>query len=150
VDAQTTFTLEIAVGIRNFSRKTASNLQRGKYQDLIRGSLDLSFVDEYKRIFDKRRKKAFELFNSIPGVSMSMPESSYLSWVDVSKLGTSAEVSKYILDNAQVVVNEGTPYGPGGEGYLRIVHGCYRDETVVETVLRRIRDALLKLSVEKL
>jgi hypothetical protein len=41
VDAQTTFTLEIAVGIRNFSRKTASNLQRGKYQDLIRGSLAL-------------------------------------------------------------------------------------------------------------
>jgi aspartate/methionine/tyrosine aminotransferase len=119
-------------------------------QGAIAAFLDLSFVDEYKRIFDKRRKKAFELFNSIPGVSMSMPESSYLSWVDVSKLGTSAEVSKYILDNAQVVVNEGTPYGPGGEGYLRIVHGCYRDETVVETVLRRIRDALLKLSVEKL
>ena len=39
VDAQSTFTLEIAVGIRNLSRKTASNLQRGKYQDLIRGSL---------------------------------------------------------------------------------------------------------------
>jgi hypothetical protein len=39
VDAQTAFTLEIAVGIRNLSRKAASNLQRGKYQDLIRGSL---------------------------------------------------------------------------------------------------------------
>jgi hypothetical protein len=39
VDAQTTFTLEITVGIRNLSRKTASNLQHGKYQDLIRGSL---------------------------------------------------------------------------------------------------------------
>jgi hypothetical protein len=40
VDAQTAFTLEIAVGIRNLSRKAASNLQRGKYQDLIRGSLN--------------------------------------------------------------------------------------------------------------
>jgi bifunctional pyridoxal-dependent enzyme with beta-cystathionase and maltose regulon repressor activities len=81
---------------------------------------------------------------------MRLPESSYLSWVDVSKLGTSAEVSKYILDNAQVLVNEGTPYGPGGEGYLRIVHGCYRDEEVAGSAMRRIRDALLKLSVEKL
>jgi hypothetical protein len=40
VDAQTTFTLEITVGIRNLSRKTASNRQRGKYQNLIRGSLE--------------------------------------------------------------------------------------------------------------
>ena len=40
VDAQTTFTLEITVGMRKLSRKTASNLQCGKYQDLIRGSLN--------------------------------------------------------------------------------------------------------------
>ncbi len=40
VDAQNTFTLEIAVGTRKLSRKTASNLQRGKYQNLIRGSLN--------------------------------------------------------------------------------------------------------------
>jgi hypothetical protein len=56
VDAQTTFTLEIAVGIRNFSRKTASNLQRGKYQDLIRGSLDSLFetnVAHQYRYIDK-------------------------------------------------------------------------------------------------
>jgi hypothetical protein len=36
---QSTFALEIAAGMRNRSRKTASNLQHGKYQDLIRGSL---------------------------------------------------------------------------------------------------------------
>lgn len=41
VDVQTTFILEIAVGIRNLSGETAYNLQRGKYQDLIRGSLGL-------------------------------------------------------------------------------------------------------------
>jgi len=119
-------------------------------QGAIAAFSEPSFVDEYKKIFEKRRRTAFELFNSIPGVSMRLPESSYLSWVDVSKLGTSAEVSKYILDNAQVLVNEGPPYGPGSEGYLRIVHGCYRDEEVAASAMRRIRDALLKLSSEKL
>ena len=39
VDAQSTLPLEIAVGMRNRSRKTASNLQYGKYQDPIRSSL---------------------------------------------------------------------------------------------------------------
>jgi hypothetical protein len=38
-DAQSTFTLVIAAGMRNRSQKTASNLQHGKDQDLIRGSL---------------------------------------------------------------------------------------------------------------
>jgi len=42
VDAQTTFTPEIAAGMQKLSRKTASNLQRGKYQDLIRGSLTIN------------------------------------------------------------------------------------------------------------
>ena len=39
-DAQSTITLEIAAWVRNRSRKSASNLQHRKYQDLIRGSLD--------------------------------------------------------------------------------------------------------------
>src|SRR5208283_2832027 len=38
--AQSTFTPEIAARMRNRSSKTAPNLQHGKYQDLIRGSLD--------------------------------------------------------------------------------------------------------------
>jgi hypothetical protein len=46
-DAQSTFTLEIAAGMRNRSRKTASNLQHGKYQDLIRGSLTANRVTLY-------------------------------------------------------------------------------------------------------
>ena len=45
-------------------------------QGAIAAFSDLSFVDEYRTIFDKRRRTAFELFNSIPGVSMRLPESS--------------------------------------------------------------------------
>ena len=115
-------------------------------QGAIAAFSDLSFIEDYKKIFEKRRRKAFEVFNSIPGVSMSMPESSYLSWVNISKLGSSAEVAKYIRLNANVFVNEGTPYGLGGEGYLRIVHGCYESEEVVDHALQRIRSALLTLS----
>jgi len=126
----------------NFIGATNTSAQQGA----IAAFRDYAFVDDYKAIFDKRRKKAFDVFNSIPGVSMGLPESSYLSWVNISKLGTSAEVSKYILNNANVFVNEGTPYGLGGEGYLRIVHGCYRSEEVVDQALERIRSALLTLS----
>ena len=49
----------------------------------------------------------------------------------------------------KVFVNEGTPYGLGGEGHLRIVHGCYRSEDVVDQALGRIKTALTRLAAEK-
>ena len=46
---------------------------------------DASFLEEYNRIFDRRRKIVYEIFNSIPGVSMAMPESTFLCWVNVAR-----------------------------------------------------------------
>lgn len=107
------------------------------------------FLQEYNKIFEKRRKKVYELFNSIPGVSMKMPECSFMSWVNISKLGTSSEVYQYIIKEANVIVNEGTPYGKQGEGYLRIIHGAYKDENKLMDALNRVKIALTKLAKEK-
>jgi aspartate/methionine/tyrosine aminotransferase len=107
------------------------------------------FIREYANIFDRRRKKVYEEFNSIPGVSMKMPESSFLSWINVSKLGTASEVSRYIAENANVVVNEGTFYGTNGEGYIRVVYGCYKDDRVLYDVIGRIKTALILLAHQK-
>lgn len=107
------------------------------------------FLQEYNEIFEKRRKKVYELFNSIPGVSMKMPECSFMSWVNISKLGTSSEVYQYIIKEANVIVNEGTPYGKQGEGYLRVIHGAYKDEDKLMKALNRVKIALTKLAKEK-
>ena len=110
---------------------------------------DNSFVAEYNKIFESRRKKVYEIMNSIPGVTMAMPESSFMSWVNISKLGSSAEVNQYLIENANVVVNEGTPYGKMGEGHLRIIHGAYKDENKLLEALERMKTALTKLAEEK-
>lgn len=110
---------------------------------------DNKFLQEYNEIFEKRRKKVYELFNSIPGVSMKMPECSFMSWVNISKLGTSSEVYQYIIKEANVIVNEGTPYGKQGEGYLRVIHGAYKDEDKLMEALNRVKIALTKLAKEK-
>jgi len=110
---------------------------------------DQKFLKEYHKIFESRRKKVYELFNSIPGVSMSMPESSFMSWVNISKLGTSSEIYQYLIKEANVIVNEGTPYGAQGEGYLRIIHGAYKDEKRLIQALNKIKVALTKLAMEK-
>ena len=72
-----------------------------------------------------------------------------MSWVNISKLGSSAEVNQYLIENANVVVNEGTPYGKMGEGHLRIIHGAYKDENKLLEALERMKTALTKLAEEK-
>lgn len=105
---------------------------------------DVGFMKEFEEAFDFRRKEAYRILNSIPGVSMQMPESGFLCWVDVSRLGSSTEIVSYLLKEARVSVNDGINYGVGGEGHIRIVLGVYRDNQKVMDALGRIRDALLK------
>ena len=46
----------------------------------------------------------------------------------LSKLGTSTEITKYLIDEAKVNVNDGKFYGSMGEGHLRVVTGCFWDD----------------------
>lgn len=110
---------------------------------------DDSFVAEYNAIFERRRKKVWEMMNAVPGVEMDLPEATFLSWVNVSRLGDSREVAAYILKEAAVAVNAGIDYGSQGEGYLRIVHGCFREDEVLYGVLEEVCQALRKLAAEK-
>ncbi len=73
------------------------------------------FIQEYNEIFDRRRKRVFELLSGIPGVRLSLPESAFLTWIDVSAPGTAPEVAAYLLEHAKVFVNDGTPYGTLGD-----------------------------------
>ena len=96
--------------------------------------------------YDNRRKYAYNLFNAVPGVSMKMPEATFCIWVNVSKLGTSTEITKYLIDEAKVNVNDGKFYGSMGEGHLRVVTGCFWD---CFDALDRMADAFRKLGKEK-
>ena len=98
---------------------------------------------------DKRRKTAYRVLKEIPGVSMTLPESGILAWLDISRLGTSEEVVAYILKHARILVNDGIFYGEQGKGFIRIVVGCFDDDETAENAFVRIRDALSQLSEEK-
>lgn len=104
---------------------------------------DPSFMNDFEEAFAQRRQKAYEIINEIPNVSMDLPESGFLCWVDVSKLGSSTDIVSYLVKEAKVSVNDGVNYGPGGEGHLRIVLGVYRDNEKVYDALYRIKDALV-------
>jgi len=110
---------------------------------------DIKHLENTYNRHEKRRRLAYDILSSTPGVSMDMSESGILSWINISQLGTSEEVSAYILKEAKILVNEGTPYGSQGKGYLRIVSSCFNEDGDAENALTRIKEALTKLAIEK-
>lgn len=113
---------------------------------LIAALNDYSFIESYKKIFERRREISFRIIDGIPGVSCLFPESGYMLWVNISKLGTSDEIVDYLIKDAKVVVNPGTDYGCNGEGYIRIIHGAFKDDNKIYEVLERVKESLIKLA----
>ena len=108
-----------------------------------------NFEEIYEKL--KRRKDIVEEeLGNIPGTKLLPTESGMLTWINVKKLGTSNEVYNYILENAKILVNEGSPYGSEGEGYLRIVSGAILDDDEAREALHKIRQALIELGKTKL
>ena len=104
--------------------------------------------DIYER-FKRRRRIAYDILSTISGVKINISESGFLSWVNVSKLGSSEEIAEYILKEAKILVKEGSRYGEQGKGYIRIVTGCFKDDKDAINALNRIRNALMKLAKAK-
>lgn len=110
---------------------------------------DETILPTYRAILENRRNLAYAYFGDIPGVKMKKSESGILSWLDISALGTSQEVVTYLMEHANVLVNDGTLYGEGGEGYIRIVSAAFYDDKDACVRFERIRNALLQLAKEK-
>ncbi|MCD7893414.1 MAG: pyridoxal phosphate-dependent aminotransferase [Erysipelotrichaceae bacterium] len=107
--------------------------------------MDDQLMNDIHIKLEKRRDMAYDILSTIPHTSIKKSESGILSWLDVSRLGTSQEVAQYLLDNAHVSINEGSHYGKQGEGYIRIVHACLLDDEDAKNTLLRIKDCLTDL-----
>jgi aspartate/methionine/tyrosine aminotransferase len=116
---------------------------------LVAAFRETTFMDEYYEVFDRRRKVVHEIVNSIPGVSMSMPESGFLTWMDVSRLGSSGEICSLLISEAKVATNDGLTYGQCGAGHLRVVHGCFQDDQTVYDAFERIKSTLVKRAMTR-
>ena len=74
---------------------------------VIEAFKDLSFMEGYRQKHMRRAKYAYEAFNSVENVSMDLMESGFFSWVNVSKLDSSANIVNYLMESAKVMVNDG-------------------------------------------
>ena len=59
--------------------------------------------------------------NNIPEIIPVHPEATYMIWLDCRKLGmTGSELQDFFINKAGVGLNEGSTFGPGGEGFMRM------------------------------
>jgi cysteine-S-conjugate beta-lyase len=81
----------------------------------------------------------------IPGVRTTVPEATYLAWLDCRKLDLPEGMSAYdfFLKEAKVALNPGTFFGTGYERFVRLNFACAR--SVLAEGLERMRDAVKKL-----
>lgn len=106
---------------------------------------DPSFIQTYNQKHDRRRKYAYEVFSKVPGVKLTMPESGFMCWLDVSALGDSSDIYAYLIREARVACNDGKPYGRQGHGHLRLIIGCYWDDQKAFDAIDRMAAALARL-----
>lgn len=81
------------------------------------------------------------LANSMPKIHFTEPEGTYLVWLDFREIGLSEkELKRIIVEEANVCLDEGSIFGTGGEGFMRVNIACPR--SIIKKGLENIYDAL--------
>ena len=78
--------------------------------------------------------------NKLPKVKVMKPEATYLVWLDFTAYGMNdEELTKFVVEQAKVGLNNGGRFGTGGDGWLRINIGC--PQSILQKALERLEKA---------
>ena len=89
---------------------------------------NILFVDSY-------------LKENIPQINAMLPEASFLVWLNCKELGLSQkELVSLFINDAKLALNDGSMFGYGGEGYMRLNVGCPR--SVLQQALDNLKKAV--------
>lgn len=79
---------------------------------------------------------------NLPVIKPVMPEATYMIWLDCRQMGMNPEeLNRFFIEKAGLGLNEGSTFGSGGNGYMRMNLACPID--TVREAMRRLRDAVL-------
>ena len=90
---------------------------------------------------ENNRDYVYDFVNSkLTGISMTLPEATYLAWLDCRGLELKENPYHFFLDKAKVALNDGCAFGEPGVGFVRFNFGCTR--SILEEALNRMRSVL--------
>jgi cystathionine beta-lyase len=76
----------------------------------------------------------------LPGVTMRVPEATYLAWLDCRALELPCSAGQFFLDSAKVGLNFGETFGPHYAGFARLNFAT--PAPVLRQIVGRMADAL--------
>lgn len=83
------------------------------------------------------------LTERIPQLKMSLPQATYLGWIDFRALPLNGKgLNDFIIHEAKLGLNDGGAFGVQGEGFQRINFACPR--TTLEEAMARLERAVKK------
>jgi cystathionine beta-lyase len=81
---------------------------------------------------------------NLPEIRFTVPEATYLAWLDCNPLLESGRISgspfEFFLNDAKVALNDGSEFGSGGEGFVRLNFACPR--SLLERALAQMMTSL--------
>jgi len=101
------------------------------------------WLDQVLVYLEANRDFMFDfIMQELPGLRMTRPEGTYLAWLDCRQAGIEGNPYEFFLHNARVALSDGTSFGRGGDGFVRLNFGCPR--AMLTEALERMKKALLK------
>lgn len=87
-----------------------------------------------------RRQVVAQLAGRAPGISVAIPESTYLMWLDCRALGLPVEPAEHFLTHARVAMNPGLTFGARGAGHARL--NIATSPAILDEITRRLGASL--------
>jgi len=102
---------------------------------------DTRWLDSLKRYIEGNigRVDSFFKENNF-GIKAILPQASFLVWLDCREMGLpQEELMAFFKEKAKIIPSDGSSYGKGGEGFIRLNVGCPRQ--TLDEALDRIKRA---------
>ena len=77
---------------------------------------------------------------NMPDVNLTIPQATYLAWLDFSAYKLKKSPYDFFLKKAKVALSDGKIFGKGSEGFVRLNFGCPR--SILEQGLERMKYSL--------
>lgn len=102
---------------------------------------DTTWLERLKKYLEGNISLVEKFFSSNDlGIKAIRPQASFLVWLDCREVGLPREeLMDKFRKEAKVIPSDGSSYGPGGEGFVRLNIGC--PASVLEEALSRIQKA---------
>jgi len=124
----------------NHLRLHVSSMGLFASQVAFSGQCDVWLKDLRKYLTGNRDYLVEYVAEEMPQVRITIPDATYLGWLDFSQTAIVGSPFEFFLKNAKVAASEGMIFGKSGEGHVRLNFGTSRK--ILKQGLDRMRKAL--------